>query len=106
MRMNPWERRQKLLEILCQRRHETTGTLASEFNVCQGTIRRDIVILACSYPVESVQGKYGGIRVADWFHMNHRTLNLDEITFLRGLEEQLDEPDREKLNRIIVQFSH
>ena len=33
MDMNPWERRQKILEILCLRRHETTDNLAHEFNV-------------------------------------------------------------------------
>ena len=41
MDMNPWERRQKILEVLCLRRQETTGNLAHEFNVSRGTIRRD-----------------------------------------------------------------
>ena len=36
MDMNPWERRQKILEVLCLRRHETTGNLAHEFNVSRG----------------------------------------------------------------------
>ena len=48
MDMNPWERRQKILEALCLRRQETTGNLAHEFNVSRGTIRRDIVVLTCS----------------------------------------------------------
>ena len=47
MDMNPWERRQKILEVLCLRRQETTGNLAHEFNVSTGTIRRDIVVLTC-----------------------------------------------------------
>ena len=54
MDMNPWERRQKILEILCLRRHETTENLAHEFNVSRGTIRRDITVLTCSYPIETV----------------------------------------------------
>ena len=106
MDMNPWERRQKILEILCLRRHETTDNLAHEFHVSRETIRRDITVLTCSYPVETVQGSHGGVRVADWFHLDRRSLNLDEITFLRKLEGQLDGADREMLNRIIVQFSH
>ena len=106
MDTNPWERRQKILEALCLRRHETTDNLAHEFHVSKETIRRDITILTCSYPIETVQGGHGGIRVAEWFHLDRRTLNSDEINFLRRLEGQLGGADREKLNRIIVQFSH
>ena len=106
MNLNPWERRQKILEILCLRRHETTDNLAHEFNVSRETIRRDITVLTCSYPVETVQGSHGGVRVADWFHLDRRALNSDEITFLRKLEGRLDGTDREMLNRIITLFSH
>lgn len=106
MDMNPWERRQKILEVLCLRRHDTYKNLAHEFNVSTGTIRRDIVVLTCSYPIETVQGGHGGVKVADWFHLDRRTLNSDEITFLRRVGEQLDASDQEKLNRIITQFSH
>ena len=106
MDMNPWERRQKILEVLCLRRHETTGNLAHEFNVSRGTIHRDLIILTCSYPIETIQGGHGGVRVADWFHLDRRALNSDEITFLRKLEGQLDGDDREMLNRIIATFSH
>ena len=45
MDMNPWERRQKILEVLCLRRHDTYEGLAQEFNVSKRTIRRDIEIL-------------------------------------------------------------
>ena len=106
MGMNPWERRQKILEILCLRRHETTSNLAHEFNVSCETIRRDITMLTCAYPVETVRGGHGGVRVADWFHLDRRVLNSEEITFLRRLEGRLDDADREILNRIIAQFSH
>ena len=106
MDMNPWERRQKILEILCLRRHETTDNLAHEFNVSRETIRRDITVLTCSYPVETVQGSHGGVRVADWFHLDRRALNSDEITFLRKLEGRLEGADCEMLNRIISTFSH
>ena len=39
MDMNPWERRQKILEALCLRRYETTGNLAHEFNVRETLIK-------------------------------------------------------------------
>jgi len=106
MDMNPWERRQKILEVLCLRRQETTGNLAHEFNVSTGTIRRDIVVLTCSYPIETVKGGHGGVRVAEWFHLDRRMLNAEEIALLRRLGESLDGPDLEMLNRIIATFSH
>ena len=106
MEMNPWERRQRILEVLCLRRHDTYGNLAHEFNVSTGTIRRDIVVLTCSYPIETVRGNYGGVRVADWFHLDRRALNSTEIAFLNKLGKSLDGPDLEMLNRIIATFSH
>ena len=106
MDLNPWERRQKILEVLCLRRHDTYRNLAHEFNVSTGTIRRDIVVLTCSYPIETVQGGHGGVRVAEWFHLDRRSLNSTEITFLRRLGEHLNGPDLEMLNRIIAAFSH
>ena len=65
-RMTPTERRQKLLELLCIRRHDTCDNLAHEFHVSSATIRRDIAVLTCSYPIETVCERYGGGgRVAD-----------------------------------------
>ena len=64
MDMNPWERRQKILEALCLRRHDTYGNLAHEFNVSTGTIRRDIVVLTCSYPIEQRQRDLRAVRPA------------------------------------------
>ena len=58
--MTPTERRQKLLELLCIRRHDTCDNLAHEFHVSSATIRRDIAVLTCSYPIETVCGRYGG----------------------------------------------
>ena len=84
----------------------TYGNLAHEFNVSTGTIRRDIVVLTCSYPIETVQGGHGGVRVAEWFHLDRRMLNAEEIALLRRLGESLDGPDLEMLNRIIATFLH
>ena len=67
-RMPPTERRQKLLELLCIRRHDTCDNLAHEFHVSSATIRRDIAVLTCSYPIETVCGRYGGgVRIADGY---------------------------------------
>lgn len=72
-RMSPTERRQELLEVLCRRRHDTCENLAHEFDVSEQTIRRDIAVLTCSYPVETVFGGHGGgVRIKDGFYINHR----------------------------------
>lgn len=107
MSLNPWERRQKLLEVLCQRRHDTYANLAHEFDVSVETIRRDITYLTCSYPVETVSGGHnGGVRVAEWFHLDRRSLTTDELELLKRLGQLLHGRDLETLNRIITQFSH
>jgi len=107
MGLNPWERRQKLLEVLCLRRFETTANLAREFDVSTRTIRNDITVLTCSYPIEAVKdGHGGGIRVAEWFHLDRRTLNADELELLRRLARLLHGRDLDVMNRIITQFSH
>lgn len=107
MNLNPWERRQKLLEVLCQRRHDTCANLAHEFDVSVETIRRDITYLTCSYPVETVSGGHnGGVRVAEWFHLDRRSLTADELELLKRLGQLLHGRDLETLNLIITQFSH
>lgn len=109
--MNPIERRQELLEALCHRRHDTYDNLAHEFNVSKMTIRRDIAVLMCSYPIETVCGHYGGgVRVADWFHLNHRnsnyqTLSPKQIALLKKLSNQLEGDDLDTLNSILLQFA-
>lgn len=75
-------------------------------NVSTGTIRRDIVVLTCSYPIETVKGGHGGVRVAEWFHLDRRMLNAEEIALLRRVGESLDGHDREIINRIVAAFSH
>lgn len=64
--MDAVERRQQILELLCQRRKDTMQNLAAELGVSERTIRRDVEILTRSYPLETVCGRYGGgVRVAD-----------------------------------------
>ena len=58
--MSASERRQRILEILCLKRQDTYSNLASEFSVSRETIRNDIIQLMCSYPIETVRGRYGG----------------------------------------------
>lgn len=104
--MNPAERRQKLLEVLCHRRHDTYDNLAREFNVSKMTIRRDIAELMCSYPVETVRGgHHGGVRVADGYYLRRKKLTPKQSDLLRRLSSRLEGDDLDTLNSILFQFA-
>ena len=109
--MSPSERPQKLLEVLCLRRYDTCANLAREFHVCQRTIRYDVEALMCSYPIETVCGRFGGgVRVMEGYYYHHksandRTLNKKQTALLRRLRNQLAGEDRDTINSILVQFA-
>ena len=108
--MSAADRRQRLLEVLCLRRQDTYGNLAREFNVCKRTIRYDVAALMCSYPIETISGRYGGVRVASWYHLNYKSsdrkaLNVKQTALLRRLRDQLVGEDRDTINSILIQFA-
>jgi len=105
--MSPTERRQELLEVLCRRRHDTYDNLARDFNVSKMTIRRDVAVLMCSYPIETVHGgRHGCVKVADGYYLSRRkTLSLKQAELLRNLSNQLEGDDLDTLNSILLQFA-
>lgn len=104
--MTPTERRQRLLEVLCIRRHDTCDNLAHEFHVANSTIRRDLEILTCSYPNETVRGRHGGgVKVADGYYLYRKALAPKQAALLQRLRDQLDGEDRIILNSILLQFA-
>lgn len=104
--MTPTERRQRLLETLCLRRRDTCDNLAHEFHVSNATIRRDIGVLMCSYPIETVRGRYGGcVKVADGYYLYRKTLTPKQVTLLRKLKEQLDGDDLDTFHSIFLHFA-
>lgn len=104
--MRPNERRAAILEALCIRRQDTIANLAKEFGVNEKTIRRDIEELSCSYPIETVRGRYGGgVKVMDWYHQNRKTLSPEQAALLKKLAPRLKGHDLEVMNSIISQFA-
>lgn len=91
--MRPNERRAAILDALCVRRQDTVANLAEEFGVNEKTIRRDIEELACSYPIETVRGRYGGgVKVLDWYHRNVKTLSPEQAALLKKLGTGVGRP--------------
>ena len=100
------ERRQKLLEVLCIRRHDTCDNLAHEFHVANSTIRRDLEILTCSYPIETVRDRYGGgVKIADGYYLYRKMLTPKQAALLQRLRDQLDGDNLITLNSILLQFT-
>lgn len=105
--MSPNERRQALLKALCLRRHDTYDNLAFEFNVSRRTVCRDVAILMCAYPIETVRGIGGGVKVADGFYLHRKakTLTSKQTELLTRLRDRLEGDDLETLNSILLCFA-
>ncbi len=70
------------------------------------TIRRDITALTCSYPIETVRGRYGGgVQVKDDYLPYRKTLNAKQVTLLIRLSAQLDGDDLATISSIIFQLA-
>lgn len=104
--MDAVERRQQILELLCQRRKDTMQNLAAELGVSERTIRRDVEILTRSYPLETVCGRYGGgVRVADWYHLDRQRMSPKQTALLRRLAADLRGEDLEVMEQIFLKFA-
>ena len=103
--MTATERRQRLLDVLCIRRHDTCDNLAREFNFANSTIRHDLDILTCSYPIETVRGRYGGVKVAEGYYLYRKTLTPKQAALLQKLRNHLEGDDLITLNSILLQFA-
>jgi predicted DNA-binding transcriptional regulator YafY len=104
--MKPNERREKLIEVLCQRRQDTTKNLASEFGVSVRTILYDIEQLSLSYPLRTIQGRYGGgVRVMDGYYLNRKYLKPKQQELLEKLGAQLDGDELAIMNSILNDFA-
>ncbi len=108
--MSPSERRSEILHLLCRGRHETAINLAVELGVSERTIRADLVILSCYYPIQIARqiarGRFGGgAHLPDWFHMENRTLSPQQQALLMRLRQSLAEDDLQVMNSILAQFA-
>lgn len=104
--MSQSDRRQRLLEVLCLRRQDTYDNLAREFNVSKRTIRYDVAALMCSYPIETVCGRYGGgVKVRNDYYPYRKTLNTKQIRLLVRLSAKLDGEDLATISSIIFQLA-
>lgn len=99
------ERRQLILEKISDRRFVQVQELADEFGVNERTIRRDILVLSCSYPIYTQKGGAGGVRAMDGWHFSRRYLHDDQEKLLRNLIPGLQPEQKKTMEAILTAFA-
>ena len=105
---NTTERRQAILELMCERRHETISNLAFEFEVSERTMRYDVQILSISYPIYPATGNRnqgGGVHVVDGYYIGRKIMKPSQVALLERLAMNLDDEDKEMMKSIIKDFT-
>lgn len=103
--MRATERRQAILEALCERRSDKIDNLAFEFGVNRKTICRDILELSISYPIYTVAGRYdSGVFVADDYYLGKQYLSEKQRNVLEELMPTVDDDQRKVLLSIVSKF--
>ena len=103
--MTSSERRQAILEVLCERRHDKIENLAYEFHVTERTIRNDVLELSLSFPVYTVSGRYhSGVYIADDYYLGKQYLTEEQLELLLSLKSQVGDDQRKILDGIVKKF--
>lgn len=102
--MTASERRNAIIEVLCLRRFETVDNLAFEFGVTGRTIRNDILMLSLEYPIYTIQGNGGGIRVDENYKLGKSYLKDEQQALLERLLPELNGKDADVMKSIIKTF--
>jgi len=98
------DRRQALLEIMCERRHDKIDNHAFEMGVERRTIRRDIELLSISYPIYTTKGTGGGVHIVDGYRYGFRYMTKEETIFLESIAIKLDNDKAIRMQRIIDRY--
>ncbi len=100
------ERRQLMLEYLCEVRSTTRSKLMQEFKVSKNTVDRDLQILMCSYPIETSRGTGGGVRIAEGYSLGLKYMSPVQIDLLKRLSETVAGEELAILQGIIKKYSN
>ena len=102
---NATERRMDIMYYISDRRRTTYQEIADQFNIGYKTAQRDVEILMCSYPIDAVKGKGGGIRAMDGWYASRRYLTDKQETLLRELITGLQPDQQEIMQSILTAFA-
>ena len=103
--MTAAERQDLIMATLRRERTATISNFAAACGCNARTIRRDIEALSVSgFPVETVQGNGGGVRLAEWYQPHRTTLGPEQLEVLQRFMASALPADRAVLGSIIDQF--
>lgn len=102
--MTASERREILLQILVARRFETVPNLAAELSVSKRTIYYDITKLTTQYPIDTVPGHKGGVKIASWYHASTNLLSLKQQKVILSIIPKLDENEQEVMREVLIAY--
>ena len=100
------ERRQLVLEYLLDQRHTTLDALCKEFEVSMSTMRRGILILSCSYPITTMQGGGGGVKIADGYRLGMKYMTSKQTDLLEKLSETLSGDELATMQSILKTYKN
>ena len=100
------ERRQLILNVLCERRSETIDNLAFEFSVHRNTIRKDIEVLSFYFPLFTTKGTGGGVHLVDGFRLGMKYLTDKQCTVLKEISEELSGEKKVVVLEILKTFAY
>ena len=72
------ERREEIMRVLESNRREIVSNLAHLFDVSIRTIRYDITFLTTLYPIETVRGRGGCVKLQDNYRRHQRILSQEQ----------------------------
>ena len=98
------DRRQMILEYLLDNKRTTRMELSNRFGVSLRTIERDVIVLSCSYPIETQQGGGGGIFIAEGYRLGMKYLTEEQASLLERISETLSGEDLSIVKSIIKTF--
>jgi predicted DNA-binding transcriptional regulator YafY len=75
--------------------------LADELGVSDRTIRTDISILTVDYPLETIRGNGGCVKIADWYHPNKGILSGEQQRVLYQMLEKGDAHQSKVLQELL-----
>ena len=105
--MTATDRRQAILDYLLLHRRATRQQLMDMFNVGERTIDRDIIALSCTYPIDTVPGRAGGVVIEDGYHLGKQYLDKKQEDLIRQLTASAtDNETRATLQSILDKFAH
>ena len=102
--MTASERRSEIICILVARRFVTIQRLANELSVSSRTIMHDIVILTAHYPIDTLRGRSGGVKLAEWYNPYCGLFSAEQQLVLVNLLSKADEYEREVILQMLREY--